>query len=202
MTMKLRTYCQAFGAAALIALTSAGQAQTTTTTVTTGAPTVAERSTTTVVRGRVGTVSPDLMMMDHSAGTEPVSYVTSSRTVYVDSTGATVPLTSIRAGDPVSVEYAREGERYIANRVVVDRRVVTDPAPVVESRTIVTDPAPRTTIVERPASTVVERPTVIERREPAVIEKKTRTTTTTVEPKAKVKKREVEIDVDDDDDDD
>ena len=156
---------------ALIAFSPSADAQTIVTT--TEGDRAAVVSTTTTRVGRVGTVSPDTLMMDASAGTEPISYVRTSRTVYVDETGAPVSAEFIRSGVPVTVHYTRDADRYIADRVVVKRQTVVSPEP-----------------------TVVEKRTVVEpTRRPVVVEKQTTTTTTKEATPAKVR---VE-DVDDDD---
>jgi hypothetical protein len=139
--------------------------------VATGDRTVVATTTTRV--GRVGTVTPDTLVMDSAGGTTPVPYVRTSRTVYVDEAGAPISADLIRTGVPVTVHYSQDADRYVADRVVVQRQAVVTPAP-----------------------TVVERSTVVEPvRRPAVIEKKTTTTTTSEQVPKKVR---VE-DADDDD---
>jgi hypothetical protein len=165
---------------ATLAISPFANAQQTTVTTTSGeravAATSGERIVTTTRVGRVGTITPDSLMMDAAAGTEPIPYVRTTRTVYVDDTGAVIPADTVRVGTPVTVHYTRDADRYLADRVVVHRQAVVNPAPAV---------------VEK--STVIETPA----RKPAVIEKKTTTTTTTVEPTKKVV-----VDEDDNDDDD
>jgi hypothetical protein len=168
---------------ATLAISPFATAQQTTVTTSTGdravVATSGERVVTTTTRvGRVGTVTPDTLMMDAAAGTEPVPYVRTTRTVYVDETGAVIPADTIRAGTPVTVHYTRDADRYLADRVVVHRQAVVSPAPAV---------------VEK--STVIETPV----RKPAVIEKRT-TTTTTVEPTKKVRVKKDDDDDDEDDD--
>jgi hypothetical protein len=158
---------------ATLALSPFATAQTTVTTTRDNGTAVVQTTTTRV--GRVGTITPDSLVMDAAAGTEPIPYVRTSRTVFVDETGATVPIETVRAGVPVTVHYTRDADRYLADRVVVHRKVVEAEPSVVE----------RSTVVEQPA------------RKPVVEQKKTTTTTTTSEPtRVRVKDR------DDDDDDD
>src|SRR5688572_5731950 len=126
----------AVAVAATLALSPFATAQTVVTT-TDDRPAVVATSTTTRV-GRVGTVSPDTLMMDASAGTEPISYVRTSRTVYVDEAGVPVSADLVRTGVPVTVHYTRDADRYIADRVIVKRQAVVEPSPtVVEKRTVV-----------------------------------------------------------------
>ena len=163
---------------ATLALSPFATAQQTTVTTSTGdravVATSGERVVTTTRVGRVGTITPDNIMMDAAAGTEAVPYVRTTRTVYVDDAGAVIPADTIRVGTPVTVHYTRDADRYLADRVVVHRRTVVEPEPA-----------------------VVERRTVVTPARPALIEKKSTTTTTTTEP-AKVKVEEVDDDDDDD----
>jgi hypothetical protein len=160
------------GAAALIATVVLSPVANAQTVVTTSEDRPAVVATTTTTRvGRVGTITPDTLMMDASAGTEPVRYLRTSRTVYVDETGAPISADLVRTGAPVTVHYSRDADRYIADRVIVRRQTVVSPEP-----------------------TVVERRVVEPAHRPVVVEKKTTTTTTESVP-AKVKVK----DADDDD---
>lgn len=59
------------------------------------------------------------------SSTDPVRYSVSGRTVYVDETGAPVAVQQISRGTPVTVHTVREGDRVIADRVIVRRAPVT-----------------------------------------------------------------------------
>lgn len=202
----------ALALAALVGFADFASAQTTVTTTPSGGvitssdtPVVSTGATgvvTTTTRvGRVGTVTPDELVMESASGTEPVPYVRTRRTVFVDDAGAVVPAETVRAGVPVTVHYSTNSDHFVADRVVVHRREVTPAADTVITRPSTTVERPRTVIEERPAvversATVVEKPA----RKPLIKkESKTTTTTTTTAP---LKKREVEVEVDDDDDDD
>jgi hypothetical protein len=160
------------GAAALVATVAFSPVANAQTVVTTSEDRPAVVATTTTTRvGRVGTVTPDTLMMDASAGTEPIRYLRTSRTVYVDETGAPISADLVRTGAPVTVHYTRDADRYLADRVVVRRQTVVSPEPTVVEKRAVVEPV----------------------RRPVVVEKKTTTTTESVPAKVKVK------DVDDDD---
>ena len=157
---------------ATLALGPLLDAQTTVTTTSGDGAAVVQTTTTRV--GRVGTITPDTLVMDAAAGTEPIPYIRTSRTVFVDDTGTVVPADVVRAGVPVTVHYTRDADRYLADRVVVHTKTVRSSEPAVVERS---------TVVEKPAR-------------PVVVEKKTTTTTSTTEPAPVRVKRE---DNDDDD---
>lgn len=182
-TMKVIRNLQgaALALAAVAALSPTAPAQQTTVTTAGGSSTAVVTTTTRV--GRVGTVTPDMMVMEAASGTEPVPYTRTTRTVFVDETGATVPVESFRSGVPVTVHYSQDGERLVAERVVVQRRALVTPS----TTTTVVEPAP--TVV-----TPTEQRVIVEKPSPApVVKKKTTTTTTTTEP---VKVREKDEDDD------
>jgi hypothetical protein len=112
--------------------------------------------TTTTSAGTVSEFSPDTIVIRSESSPEPIRYSYSKTTTYVDETGAPVSMETVRSGLPVTVSYIREGDRLVANRVIVRRVAAT-------STTVV--PSTSTTVVPAPA--------------PDIIEKKTTTTTTT-----------------------
>jgi hypothetical protein len=61
-----------------------------------------------------------------------VSYSYSKSTTYVDETGAPVSMDVVKSGLPVTVHYVKEGDRMMANRVVVRRSTTTSSPAVVE----------------------------------------------------------------------
>ena len=69
----------------------------------------------------------------------PVTYSASKTTTYVDEAGAPVSVETVRSGVPVTVHYVKEGDRMIANRVIVHKKVTSvAPTAVEESRTTTT----------------------------------------------------------------
>ena len=103
--------------------------------------------------GTISEFSPDTIVIRSETSPEPLRYSYSKTTTYVDETGAPVSLELVKSGLPVTVHYTREGDRLIANRVIVRRHATTGAA--VETR-----------VTERPVAPVIE-------------ESKTTTTTTT-----------------------
>jgi hypothetical protein len=101
----------------------------------TGSPVATQttRTTTTTTSG-AGTISEfspgQTIVLRSTTDASPVSYATSSSTAYVDETGAPIAVEKIAPGVPVTVHYAREGDRMIANRVVVTRTVTAPTRPL------------------------------------------------------------------------
>ena len=103
----------------------------------------AQTSTTTVdslnSAGTVSEIAPDMITIRSTAAAEPVHYTASKTTTYVDETGAPVSIETVKSGLPVTVYYVKEGDRLIANRVVVRKHTTTTTAPAaVEERTTTT----------------------------------------------------------------
>lgn len=105
------------------------------TVTTTGGPVATQttRTTTTTTTG-AGTISQfspgQTIVLRSTSG--PLTYATSSSTVYVDETGAPVAVEKISTGVPVTVHYVQEGDRMIANRVVVTRSATLQTRPLTE----------------------------------------------------------------------
>jgi len=59
---------------------------------------------------------------DESA--EPVRYVYTERTTYVDEAGRPVVLKTLKSGQPVMIYYTQEGDRLVASRVVTSKSPV------------------------------------------------------------------------------
>ena len=121
-------------AAATVSLSPLAVAQVTVTTE----PAVTQTKTT-VISGRVGTVSPDTLVMESASGTQPVRYRYSERTTYVDETGAVVPVSTLRAGMPVTVHYSRTGDEMLADRVIVHRQATTTTTEPVKKKKVEVD---------------------------------------------------------------
>lgn len=134
------------------------------------------RTTTTRNIGTISEFGPEGMVIRSEAAAEPLRYGFTRTTTYVDEDGRPVSIEQVKSGMPVTVEYARIGDRLVASRVIV-RRTVTPDGTVIEKKTVVPDEA----VIEK--KTVVPEGTVIEKRavvpEGTVVEKKTTTTTTT-----------------------
>ena len=88
--------------------------------------------------GTISEFSPDAIVIRPDKSEKPIRYVYSKATAYVDEEGAPVPVTTVKTGVPVTVEYERSGDRLVARRVVV-RRMVTPDGKVIEKKTITTE---------------------------------------------------------------
>lgn len=82
-------------------------------------------TTTTTGAGTITEFRPGQTIVLRSSGADPITYATSSSTVYVDESGTPVAVENIAPGVPVTVHYVKEGDRMLANRVVVNRTVTT-----------------------------------------------------------------------------
>jgi len=89
-------------------------------------------TTTTTSAGTVTEFSPDTIVIRSETSPDPVRYSYSKTTTYVDDAGAPVSMEIVKSGLPVTVHYVHEGDRLIADRVIVHRRVTTAAPGVVE----------------------------------------------------------------------
>jgi hypothetical protein len=120
-----------------------------------------EVTTTTESAGTISEFSPDSFVIRSETAPAPIRYSSTKTTTYVDDTGAPVAVDVIKSGVPVTVHYIHEGDRVIADRVIVHRHVTSAAPGVVEERRTTTAPVV-------PAAPVIQ-------------ENKTTTTTTTTE---------------------
>jgi hypothetical protein len=93
-----------------------------------------ETSTTTSSQGTVSAFNPDALVVQSDGSTAPQSYSFSKTTTYVDENGNPVSVDTVRSGVPVTVYYDRDGDRMIANRVVVKTSTVDPNAQVIEHK--------------------------------------------------------------------
>jgi hypothetical protein len=95
--------------------------------------------TTTTSTGTISEFSPDTIVVRSETSTAPVRYSYSKTTTYVDETGAPVSMELVKSGLPVTVYYVKEGDRMVANRVVVRKQTTTTaPAAVEEKKSTTT----------------------------------------------------------------
>lgn len=92
--------------------------------------------TTTTTAGTISEFNPDTIVIRSETATEPLTYSYSKTTTYVDETGAPVALSTVKSGLPVTVYYTKQGDKMIANKVVVRKRTTTSSttAPAVEEK--------------------------------------------------------------------
>ena len=90
--------------------------------------------TTTQTAGTVSEVRPDTIVVRSETSSSPMSYSSTKTTTYVDETGAPVSVETVKSGLPVTVYYTSEGDRMIANKVVVRKTTTTTEKPVIEQK--------------------------------------------------------------------
>jgi hypothetical protein len=107
-------------------------------TTTTGGTTAA--TTTTTSAGTITEFSPDTIVVRSETAAEPLRYSYTKTTTYVDETGAPVSMELIKSGLPVTVYYVKQGDRMIANKVIVRKRTTTttNPGLIEEKKTSTT----------------------------------------------------------------
>ncbi len=94
----------------------------------------------TVTTESVGTVSetsPDSIVIRSETSSTPTNYSYTKKTTYVDENGAPVSMETVKSGQPVTVYYTREGDRMVADKVMVRKTTTTttDRPGVQEKRT-------------------------------------------------------------------
>lgn len=110
--------------ALLLAATSSGWAQ----------ATVETTTTTTNTAGTISEFGPDVLVVTTETAPEPIRYAYTTKTVYVDETGAPVTLTTVKSGLPVTVYYTKVGDKMVASKVVVKKTTVKPAAPAVQDK--------------------------------------------------------------------
>jgi hypothetical protein len=90
--------------------------------------------TTTETAGTISEVSPSNIVVRTETSSSPMSYSYTKSTTYVDETGAPVTIETVKSGLPVTVYYTREGDRMVANKVVVRKTTTTTEKPGVEEK--------------------------------------------------------------------
>ena len=85
--------------------------------------------------GTISEFSPDSIVIRSETSSSPNRYSYTKKTTYVDDTGATVSSDMVKSGMPVTVYYTSEGDRMIANKVVVRRTTTSGRSGVEENRT-------------------------------------------------------------------
>lgn len=130
--------------------------------------------------GTISSLEPQSFVIHSETASAPLTYSYGTKTVYVDDSGAVISREVIRPGTPVTIHYVREGDRALAERVVVHRTATAAVAPATETTTRTT-----TTTTETPPLTRKEARE--EARHERKMEKEAR------EHPERVERREVEI---------
>lgn len=73
----------------------------------------------TASEGFITRFSPDTMVIRSATATEPVTYVSTRTTLYVDENGNPISFETIKTGMPVTIYYDTDGSKMVATRVVL-----------------------------------------------------------------------------------
>jgi len=93
-----------------------------------------QETVTTETVGTISNISPDTIVIRTETSSSPIDYSYTKTTTYVDETGAPVSIETVKSGVPVTVYYTREGDRMIANKVVVRKTTTTTVKPSLEEK--------------------------------------------------------------------
>ena len=102
---------------------------------------VTVETVTTETAGTISEVRPDTLVIRTETSSSPIKYSSTKTTTYVDETGAPVSIKTVTSGLPVTVYYTREGDRMIANKVVIRKTTTTTTTgsgPIEEKQTTTT----------------------------------------------------------------
>ena len=97
------------------------------------AQTAVKETTTTTTAGTISEFGPETIIVRSETAPEPIRYSYTKTTTYVDETGAPVSIETVKSGLPVTVYYAKVGDKMVATKVIV-RKVVVKAAPVIEEK--------------------------------------------------------------------
>ena len=94
----------------------------------------AQSTTTTTTKevttdGTISSFEPETFVIKSEAAAGPITYSYGKTTQYVDEAGNVVTRESIAPGVPVTVHYVREGDRMLADRVVIHKTTTTTTEP-------------------------------------------------------------------------
>jgi len=87
--------------------------------------TTVDTRTSTETAGTISEMSPDTIVVRTETSSSPMNYSSTKSTTYVDETGAPVSVETVKSGLPVTVYYTREGDRMVAEKVVVRKTTTT-----------------------------------------------------------------------------
>ncbi|HWB01911.1 MAG TPA: hypothetical protein VG796_02735 [Verrucomicrobiales bacterium] len=95
------------------------------TTTTPGRARTTETTKTTTTMGTVSDITDNRLVIRTETATEPVSYTFTKTTTYVDEAGAPVDFELVKSGLPVTVQYTRDGDTLVADKVIVRKKTTT-----------------------------------------------------------------------------
>lgn len=80
---------------------------------------------TTETAGTISEFGPDTIVVRSESNTTPLSYSSTKTTTYVDESGTPVAMETVKSGLPVTVYYTQEGNRMVANKVMIRKTTTT-----------------------------------------------------------------------------
>ena len=86
--------------------------------------------TTTETAGTISELGQDTIVVRSETSSSPMRYSSTQSTTYVDETGTPVSVEMVKSGLPVTVYYTRDGNRLVADIVVVRKTTSTTEAPI------------------------------------------------------------------------
>ena len=92
------------------------------------------RITTTETAGTISELGQDTIVVQSESSSSPMRYSSTKSTTYVDETGAPVSVETVKSGLPVTVYYTREGDRMVADKVVVRKTTTTTGSPMIQEK--------------------------------------------------------------------
>lgn len=95
---------------------------------------VTVKTVTTETVGTISEVSPDTIVIRSETSTTPAKYTYTKSTTYVDDMGKPVSMETVKSGLPVTVYYTQEGDKMIANKVVVRKTTTTTQEPMMQEK--------------------------------------------------------------------
>lgn len=87
--------------------------------------TTIETVRTTETAGTISEFDPDTIVVRTETNTTPTTYSSTKTTTYVDEMGKPVAVETVKTGVPVTVYYTQDGNRLIANKVIVRKTTTT-----------------------------------------------------------------------------
>ena len=87
--------------------------------------TTVDTTTSTETAGTISEMSPDTIVVRTETNASPMNYKSTKSTTYVDENGMPVSVETVKSGLPVTVYYTRDGDRMIADKVVVRKTTTT-----------------------------------------------------------------------------
>lgn len=84
---------------------------------------------------RAGNAGKGTIVVRSETSSSPMRYSSTKSTTYVDETGAPVSVETVKSGLPVTVYYTREGDRMVADKVMVRKTTTTTTGnPMIETK--------------------------------------------------------------------